>query len=266
MQRLQRHRKAKILIAEIMDRPDTTVIVHYSCESFYDRQKSTSPRITSIAVRHLDSAQTTSFSIHQMAERNHIPIAELSDRSDHYDELERQMLGEFFACVKTHDRHRWLHWNMRDSNYGFPALAHRFRVLGGEPVDIREDHLADLAALLIDIYGTAYASHPRLKSLVDLNKMSRKDFLNGAEEACAFDDGDYVKLHLSTLRKVDILAHIAEHANDGTLVTQARWRDIYGGYPGAFAAQIQERPIAVIAAFIATVVGFAIAVLALFHH
>jgi hypothetical protein len=49
-------------------------IIHSSCESFYDRPEGRSPRITSIALRKLDSAQTVSFSIHQVAERGHIPF------------------------------------------------------------------------------------------------------------------------------------------------------------------------------------------------
>lgn len=36
-------------------------IIHYSCESFYERPEGRSPRITSIALRMLDSAQTVSF-------------------------------------------------------------------------------------------------------------------------------------------------------------------------------------------------------------
>ncbi len=32
--------------------------IHYSCESFYDRPEGQSPRITSIAIRLLDSGQT----------------------------------------------------------------------------------------------------------------------------------------------------------------------------------------------------------------
>ena len=50
-------------------------VIHYSCESFYDRPNGASPRITSPAVRSLDSAQTHSFSIHQVAERLKVPIA-----------------------------------------------------------------------------------------------------------------------------------------------------------------------------------------------
>ena len=44
-------------------------VIHYSCESFYDRPEGQSPRITSIAVRRLDTGQTLSFSIYQVAER-----------------------------------------------------------------------------------------------------------------------------------------------------------------------------------------------------
>ena len=43
-------------------------VIHYSCESFYDPPEGRSPRITSIALRKLDSAQTVSFSIHKVAE------------------------------------------------------------------------------------------------------------------------------------------------------------------------------------------------------
>ena len=48
-----------------------------------------SPRITSIAVRNLESGQTDSFSIHQIAEEKKLPFVEISN---HYDaELEYAM-------------------------------------------------------------------------------------------------------------------------------------------------------------------------------
>src|SRR6516162_5458794 len=61
-------------------------VIHYSCESFYNRPEGRSPRITSIAVRKLDTAQTLSFSIHQIAEERHIPLAEIKR---HYDDVEQ---------------------------------------------------------------------------------------------------------------------------------------------------------------------------------
>lgn len=63
-----------------------SVVIHYSCESFYDRVDGRTPRITSIAVRELESAQTRSFSIHKVAELKGVNLADIAD---HYDMLER---------------------------------------------------------------------------------------------------------------------------------------------------------------------------------
>jgi hypothetical protein len=117
---------------------------------------------------------------------------------------------------------------MRDANYGFAAIEHRHRVLGSTPPHVPEDRRRDLAALLIEIYGAGYVGHPRLPKLLDRNKISRLNFLTGQEEAHAFTSGEYVKLHQSTLRKVDVLANIFGRTCDGTLKTDARWHEEYG--------------------------------------
>lgn len=213
------------------------VVIHYSCESFYDRPGGKSPRITSIAVRNLKSGQTTSFSIHQIAERDKKSTAE--DIEANYDELEKRMLKEFYEYVEKHANHTWLHWNMRDINYGFAAIAHRYKVLGGKPCDIHESKLCDLARMLVGLYGVGYAGHPRLAWLVERNKISDRDFLSGEEEAKAFENREYVKLHQSTLRKADILANIVARVAAGDLKTNARLREIYGNY-FAFAIEIMR--------------------------
>jgi hypothetical protein len=53
----------------------------------------------------------------------------------------------------------------------------------------------------------------------------------------------YVKLHQSTLRKVDVLANIAERAADGSLKTNSSRKDIYGNYLTAFVELIKENPV-----------------------
>ena len=60
------------------------------------------------------------------------------------------------------------------------------------------------------------------------NKITDIGFLNGQQEAEAFDNGEYVKLHQSTLRKADILANIFERTIDKSIKTNARRKDIYG--------------------------------------
>ncbi len=112
-----------------MNHPEYTIVIHYSCESFYDRADGSSPRITSIAVYNIGSGQTNSFSIHQKAE---IKKYSRNDIEKHYEELEKLMLDDFYDFVKLHEKYNWLHWNMRDINYGFQAIAHRYKVLGGD--------------------------------------------------------------------------------------------------------------------------------------
>lgn len=55
--------------------------------------------------------------------------------------------------------------------------------------------------------------------------------LAGADEAKAFEDKEYVKLHQSTLRKVDCLQTILERTAHGTLKTNAKLYEIYGISP-----------------------------------
>ena len=226
--RIRRRSAAKLDLARLLQAPQNVLVIHYSCQSFYDRTGGSSARITSIAVRNLATAQTTSFSIHQMAERDKKLKAE--EIEENYDDLEKKMLKEFYEYVDAHQGHTWLHWNMRDINYGFAAIARRYRVLGGKPVDIHESQLCDLARLLVGVYGVAYAGHPRLTRLVEKNTISNRDFLTGEDEAAAFERREYAKLHQSTLRKVDILANIIERAADGSLRTNATFHEIYGGY------------------------------------
>lgn len=94
------------------------------------------------------------------------------------------------------------------------SIAVRNKVLLGEPEQISESRLVDLCRLLISIYDVGYIPHPRLKNLIEKNCITHKDFLDGEAEADAFINKQYVKLHQSTLRKVDILANIVERIAD----------------------------------------------------
>ena len=213
-------KRARLQLDDAFRQPEHSVLVHYSCESFYDRENPRSPRVTSIAVRNLDTGQTKSFSIHLVAERQ----ALLDSIEQHYDQLERSMLEGFFEAVRERQHCRWLHWNMRDANYGFEALENRLLALGGKPVaTVPEDKRVDLSRIFVSLYGTGYIQHPRLESLMTKNKITARDFLNGKEEAAAFDDKQFVRLHQPTLRKVDILANLAGRAHADDLKTLSSW-------------------------------------------
>lgn len=222
----KRQKEARERIDSLFSDRSNVWVIHYSCESFYDRLNGASPRITSLAVRSLDSAQTHSFSIHQVAERLKVSFDEIEAR---YDELERQMLDAYYQHIGAHRGMKYLHWNMRDINYGFAAIDHRYQVLEGTPVPVEDAKKFDLSRLLIDIYGVAYIGHSRLEKLIQKNEIQPRDMMTGAEEAQAFVDGNYVGLHQSTLRKVDVLANIAERAQNHQLLTNTSWWQMHGG-------------------------------------
>lgn len=176
LRKLQRRRRAADELDRILGRPGDALVVHYSCESFYDREDGRTPRVTSIAVRNFDSGQTESYSIHKVAEQRGLSFDLIPE---HYDELEKVMLGEFFAFMQQNQGLLWVHWNMRDINYGFAALEHRYRVLGGEPFVLPEGKKFDLARALIALYGVSYTGHPRLATLIEKNHIAHRDFLTG---------------------------------------------------------------------------------------
>lgn len=226
--RVKSRNRAIEIVTNMVSNPAHVLVIHYSCESFYDITDGRTPRITSIAVRYVKTGQTKSFSIHKLAERKKIDVQNIEEC---YDQLEKDMLKEFFDFVRVHKAYAWVHWNMRDINYGFEAIENRFVVLGGKPETIGDENKFDLSRLLVSIYGLSYIGHPRFESLINNNGITKRDFLPGAEEAKAFNQKEYVKLHQSTLRKVDILNTILEKTAEGKLKTNSKLRDIYSLSP-----------------------------------
>lgn len=240
LNKLRARKEVRQRFDAINKRRDMCLVIHYSCESFYDIKDGRTPRVTSIAVRQFSSGQTASFSIHKSAELKGVAQADIAGQ---YDDLERDMLTEFFDYLRTKPDHIFVHWNMRDINYGFQAIEHRFRVLKGTPVTVSDDKKVDLARELIALYGVKYAPHGesgRLHSLMEMNHITAKDVLTGAGEAEAFEKQEYVKLHQSTLRKVDVVAHILDRDLDGSLKTKAPWMDKHGFHPVAVVEWVTE--------------------------
>ncbi len=68
LKKRRRRKDALKAIDQLEARRDNVLVIHYSCESFYDTQDGRTARVTSIAVRNLSTGQTSSFSIHKSAE------------------------------------------------------------------------------------------------------------------------------------------------------------------------------------------------------
>lgn len=258
--RYKKRKKALSIINNIAEHPSEYLIIHYSCESFFDLPQGNTPRITSIAVRYVRNGQTHSFSIHKMAELKGISPNQISQ---HYSTLEKDMLDEYFEFVNNHSKFNWIHINMRNINYGFEAINHRYRVLGGKPIELNDNQKIDLARLFVDIYGKQYSKHPRFESLYKKNKITMTSFLNGEQEAEAFNKGEYVALHQSTLRKVDNMHNVLSLCVDGDLKTNSSIVQIYGLSPSGIFYAAKDNWIVAMIIFLlgstfAALVGFTI--------
>ena len=189
----------------IRDNLNKLFIIHYSCETFIDNEKRITPRISAICVRKFSEGITESFSIHLEAE---IKGLDKDNIEEQYDDLEKNMLAKYYGFLIKHKNTYFIHWNMRDGNYGFQAIDQRYSMLGESPMVVEESRRIDLAQLLANLYGPDYIEHPRMEKLIDHNKITKKDFLSGKKEAEEFDNKNYLSLHRSTLRKVDAIGEV----------------------------------------------------------
>jgi hypothetical protein len=200
--------------------PERFAILHYSSEGLYDSGglASASPRITSIAAMELESRRITSFAPHAIAEE----LAVTDENScPRMDDIERVMIDRLHAFLALHRDRYVIHWNMRDLVFGFGHLEHRDLVLGGAGLAlVPEEQRIDLHAILKQRYGPSFAPVPRLPGLMQLNGFRRDVVLGGPEEAQAFRCGDYIRMHRSTISKVEFMAHAISLAGKRRLKTQ----------------------------------------------
>ena len=170
-----------------------------------------------MAVSNLQSGAVTSYSIHAEAELARLAPVQILSRMD---QLERTMLDKLFQRFAESSTTSFVHWNMRDEVFGFPAVALRYGVLVGvQPAELAEARRVDLARLLKDIYGARYVAPPRLLSLARLKGLPTRDYLDGKSEADAFERGAYAAVKRSTLVKLQLILDVLHLAHEGALRT-----------------------------------------------
>jgi hypothetical protein len=84
-----------------------------------------------------------------------------------------------------------------------------------------------------------------------------------AQEAQAFEKRNFVSLHQSTLRKVDVIANISERAHDWHLKTNTTWWKMHGGRLRIVLAWFAENKLIAFVASLASIIGLGIAIYAL---
>ncbi|MGR9457067.1 hypothetical protein ACU8V1_13960 [Rhizobium leguminosarum] len=211
---------SKEFLKELKAHPENFYIIHYSCQNLNDDNEGLSPRITSIAVSHFSTEQTVSFSTHSVAEEMHISRGNVRER---FDDIERELLKSFYSFVRDRRDKYWVHWNMRNLTYGFEHLEHRYRALGGQDATIIPvERRLNLNDLIADRFGSGYAKHPKLSSLMELNGGIHRHVLTGADEVQAFQNNEFIRMHGSTLAKVGFFHSVIRKLLSGNLRTASR--------------------------------------------
>lgn len=212
--------KIRDFISELKRHPENFFIVHYSCQNLNDDNEGLSPRITSIAVVHYATEQSVSFSTHAVAEELHI---ERQDVRAEFDQIELELLTQFYQFVRDRRDKYWVHWNMRNSTFGFEHLAHRYRVLGGNDAPtIPVEKRINLNDMLAQRYGNDYAPQTRMLNLMEMNGGRHRDFLTGEEEVAAFQNNEFMRMHKSTLAKIGFFHSTIRKMVFGRLNTASR--------------------------------------------
>lgn len=241
MSNLKKYEKAKAIIKEIHNNREQHIIIHYTCQNIFEDTEGKTARITSITIKEIETGNSKSFSISKTAEIQKTPYNQIEHN---YDKLEKEMLRKFFIYVKQKSSYKWIHWNMNNSNYGTEAINHRANVLGLKTkLDIPDYKKIDLAKILIDMFGDKYTEkHPRLKSLLIMNSILPKNWLDGNLEPQAFIDKEFNKLSLSSTAKVNALENILDLIFSDNLKTKSsKIRDIYGINPQGIYEYVKER-------------------------
>lgn len=200
--------------------PEHFFLIHYSCQNLNDENEGLSPRITSIAINHYATGQSVSYSTHSIAEELRIPRDEVLQR---FDEVEIELLTQFYRFIRDRRDKYWVHWNMRNLTFGFEHLEHRYRALGGtDACVIAVERRLNLNDLIADRYGADYAKHPKMLTLMEQNGGRHRDFLDGKEEVAAFENKEFMRMHNSTLSKIGFFSSAMRKLVSGKLNTASR--------------------------------------------
>jgi len=177
----------------------------------------------------LETSQTNTFSIHLQAQFLKLDFNNLTE--DEYDECEMKMLGEYYKFLNTNSTKYYVHWSMNNSNYGFKAIDNRFRILGGDPIEIENKFKINLGETLSLIYNDSYSEDGNGGKLYNLsirNSFKPREFLIGSDEANCFENKEWLELHYSTLSKVKLFKLIIEHIDNDKLKVGSTRKEIYG--------------------------------------
>lgn len=229
--RLRQREEVKTLFSDIRHNPKKYLFIHYSSESFENNQGV--PRILTVKISNAEGNDIKTFSVLHEAIIRKIDENKIAEK---IDELEKAMLNKLLIYViSLNPQYQiFLHWNMKDSSYGFEAIALRYEVLNGKDDFNVFDKFTkiNLSDELQKLYGEKYIGKPRIQCLIGKNKLEKPAMQKKDEKFLS--EGKYAKLQNSFNARYESLLKIVHLALDGRLKTNHNIVDRYGFNPAGF--------------------------------
>lgn len=264
---VKNRRFAKNRLKEAIKDPAKVLICHYSHSQFPDDESddSISPLVTVIVVRSLDDNINEHFTIHHEADRGGVLKEQIPDS---HRELELQVLKSFNRFLKRHEEYTWVHWQMKDIQFGFPVIKHRFEKLyhgmNESFHEIPRSKNINLYSLLENMYGSQFSklgSDDSLGSIIEKNNgkthVLPTDYLTLDQEGREFEKQNYRSVLKSVECKVSWVRDFLAVYNQNKRVK------VYKRNTYAILTDTVSHPIFSLIGFIATLLGTIIGLIAI---
>jgi hypothetical protein len=191
--------------AELPAIDDNLFCIHYGCEPLdLAKAASRTPRVFAVALRHCRTGDGLLLSAHLAAERQGQMLT-----ADYPLQIEAEVLSELDNHLQKRAGAVFLHFNMNGSKFGFEALDQRSRLARGGPLHLPSlSQRFDLSAWLKQRLEREFVKHPYLHSLIQINGLTRRDYLDPAKERAAWDAGDWGAVALTAEARAALVSDL----------------------------------------------------------
>jgi hypothetical protein len=193
-----------MVIKDLTNSITSLKVIHYACESWYTIQDRP-VAISSISIVDFKNGDEISFS-----------------QSDFSDDPEKKLLERFYDHLRKFPDSRYVHWNMNSSDFGFEAIANRFRFLFKvePPFQIPEERKFDLDDILEYKFGNMYIEHSKLYNMAIVNSFAKRNMLSGKEESEKFNLKAFGDIKRSVSEKAGLILFLLKRFLAGTIQTR----------------------------------------------
>lgn len=248
------HKEANNVLNDYSKKKSDYIFIHYARQNCFEDAYEKGPRVISIVVMNAESGQTMVFSLRKIADTYGCNFFDESESTK--DDIEKEMLQSFFEYVERNTQKKWLHWNMKNNNFGFSAIEERYSNLGGNPKHFEENKLINISVLLKKKYGRNFAHDAlwngkvmgKMYDIFGLNNISDFNILNGEQEIKEYILKNITSIEQSILGKIKAFQVLVEKAADNDLETRGKvFKDVYGFSISGIAQYIHDNAVLALA-------------------